>query len=400
MFDAALAGKLPIIGVTTDDLVNYREVLTTYLNGKRRVVDFNPKNKGLVDALYVTEEEDVATADVYRDFEKSGLTLVVINPTKNNPMVFDAGILTPPESMVRMAISDTIDGDHANEFYPVLKGLSLKTVKEVILLTNGRAGFVSGPELRKTRSMLFGSTQGLTLEDTTYDFYVWPKELEDWLTLNTDYFSSPKVHAKLVPRGVLFKGSPGVGKSMGAKAIANKLDVPLYRFDIASTLDKYIGVSESRVSKILSMVDRESPCVLLLDEIEKIFQQKDESGVIQRMLSQLLWWLNEHQSRVFVVMTSNDISSVPPELYRPGRIDRIFEIQKLNFFNGEVSAFASKVFESVIGKKPTQHQVKVIRESLQSIAGPPGTPISAIRIAHGDVAEEVFTAIKRHKWAT
>ena len=39
------------------------------------------------------------------------------------------------------------------------------------------------------------------------------------------------------------------------------------------------------------------------------------------MLSSILWWLQEHKSRVFTVMTTNKESNIPPELYRPGRID-------------------------------------------------------------------------------
>ena len=42
------------------------------------------------------------------------------------------------------------------------------------------------------------------------------------------------------------------------------------------------------------------------------------------MLGSLLAWLQEHQSRVFVVATANDISSMPPELLRKGRFDEIF----------------------------------------------------------------------------
>jgi SpoVK/Ycf46/Vps4 family AAA+-type ATPase len=41
-------------------------------------------------------------------------------------------------------------------------------------------------------------------------------------------------------------------------------------------------------------------------------------------LGTLLTWLAEHKSKVFVVATANDISILPPELMRKGRLDEIF----------------------------------------------------------------------------
>ena len=45
----------------------------------------------------------------------------------------------------------------------------------------------------------------------------------------------------------------------------------------------------------------------------------NDSGVGSRLLGSLLTWLSDHTSDVFVVMTANDISALPPELTRSGR---------------------------------------------------------------------------------
>lgn len=63
-------------------------------------------------------------------------------------------------------------------------------------------------------------------------------------------------------------------------------------------------------------------CVIIFDEVEKVFQSQSDSGVTSRMLSQLLWWLQSHKSKVFTVMTTNDMAKIPEELYREGRIDQ------------------------------------------------------------------------------
>jgi SpoVK/Ycf46/Vps4 family AAA+-type ATPase len=49
-----------------------------------------------------------------------------------------------------------------------------------------------------------------------------------------------------------------------------------------------------------------------------------DSGVSARMLSSLLAWLNDHESDVFVVCTSNDISKLPPEFSRCEGFDATF----------------------------------------------------------------------------
>jgi SpoVK/Ycf46/Vps4 family AAA+-type ATPase len=46
--------------------------------------------------------------------------------------------------------------------------------------------------------------------------------------------------------------------------------------------------------------------------------------VQQRIIGQFLFWLQESQSRAFVVATANDVRSLPPELLRKGRFDELF----------------------------------------------------------------------------
>jgi SpoVK/Ycf46/Vps4 family AAA+-type ATPase len=68
-----------------------------------------------------------------------------------------------------------------------------------------------------------------------------------------------------------------------------------------------------------------TPCVLWIDEIEKGVSTGDgDNGTSRRLLGTFLTWLAEKKSRVFVVATANDISSLPPELVRKGRMDEIF----------------------------------------------------------------------------
>lgn len=150
--------------------------------------------------------------------------------------------------------------------------------------------------------------------------------LKEWLRRRKPAFdgSAPQLDA---PKGVLLLGVQGCGKSVAAKAAAGIFGVPLLRLDFATIHNKYIGESERNLRESLSTAEMMEPCVLWIDEIEKGVAAgggDGDSGTSKRLLGTFLTWLAEKKSRVFVVATANDISSLPPELVRKGRLDEIF----------------------------------------------------------------------------
>jgi len=129
------------------------------------------------------------------------------------------------------------------------------------------------------------------------------------------------------PRGVLLMGVQGCGKSLMARNVAAEWGLPLVRLDPGALYDKYVGETERNLRQALDTADAMSPAVLWIDEIEKGFARdggEADGGVSGRLLGTFLTWLQERQSRVFVVATANDVDRLPPELLRKGRFDEIF----------------------------------------------------------------------------
>lgn len=391
MYELALRAGITFIGVQSDDPVNLEDVLVFYTSDNvQGIRQFSATgNTMLGNMLWWTDNPDHCSPAIYEKFRKAERTLVFVN-CPSHPLIFDAGMApTPPQLLEEMLKEMVTEGD-IPLVMPLLKGVSLKTAEDILRLTQARAGNMLPKEIRKTRMEIAGAIQGLYPADTHYDFYIPDAQLAAWLELNKKFFLTPNVHHKLVPRGLLLDGHPGVGKSMGSKYIANSLGVPLYRLDLATTLDKYIGVSESRIAKILQQVDREEPCVLLLDEVEKIFTQKEDSGVITRILSQLLWWLAEHRSRVMTIMTTNHREQLPPELYRSGRIDQVIKIQRMTFT--EAKTFAQHVYKSVVGQVMDIKKLQQFGDTLGGLNQPD--------YSHAEVAELVYTEVKKNNWIT
>ncbi len=324
MLSLALEGQLPLVKITTSDTVNVEEVLNAYLlKGRfKRIPDFDVIDEwiGQGGYLYIASppEDSFSPEEVYRECVEHETTLVVVNPTDESPAYFNAGELTLPPSMLRSFLEDLTD--EVEPLAIALGGLSLKEVSEICGLANARGDGLTPSAIMRIRQMVTGARPGLQQVDTTSDQYRADTRLLEWLDKDGRFFSRDDVPDAIVPRGILLSGPPGVGKTSGAKFVARRLGVPLFRLNLSSALGKYHGQSEGNVLAALARVDMAEPCVLLIDEVEKVLSMDDESGVVRRILADLLWWLQERRSRVLAVLTTNDFNAIPPELIRKERI--------------------------------------------------------------------------------
>ncbi|MCL1145073.1 AAA family ATPase [Shewanella marinintestina] len=147
--------------------------------------------------------------------------------------------------------------------------------------------------------------------------------LKQWLSYRMPSLGTQDLVDK--PKGILLLGVQGSGKSLAAKAVAGMWQRPLLKMDMSALYNKYIGETEKNLRKALELADLMSPCVLWIDEIEKgLSSGSSDDGTSKRILGAILTWMAERTSDVFLVATANDISALPPELMRKGRMDEIF----------------------------------------------------------------------------
>lgn len=395
MLELAAKAGLPLIKVTTQDVINYFDVIEHIL-GKGSCIrvagakDLDTDHKFCV--WYAPKM--LSFKDLYSHLMEKGKVVVLVNPEGNHPLVFDAGVLPTPKDMVKSELlSSGYTVRQADKLLPALSGMDLIRVGEACRLAMAKFGPLTAQGISTIKQMM-SATDGLVGVDTVMDFYIPDERLEAMVEKDEGFFLYHDDY-RLQPRGILLYGDPGVGKSQAAKFIARKWKVPLFLLDLSSTFNKYIGESEKNMRSVLAKIDAEAPCILLMDEVEKLFQSDDNSGTSTRLLSQLLWWLQEHRGRVFTVMTSNDIKKIPKEMYRVGRIDSVMELQgikkayaeefALNYLAGFDMADEVDLLELSKAAIKSLYVGKSI-ESHASIVGAVKAQIKQILLSQGDVS--------------
>jgi hypothetical protein len=73
----------------------------------------------------------------------------------------------------------------------------------------------------------------------------------------------------------LFSGPSGTGKTMAAEAIAQSLQLDLYRIDLSQVVSKYIGETEKNLNRVFEAAE-DGGVVLLFDEADAIFGKRTE----------------------------------------------------------------------------------------------------------------------------
>ena len=156
--------------------------------------------------------------------------------------------------------------------------------------------------------------------------------LKEWLQRRMLAFSDDaQAYGLPLPKGITLIGIPGTGKSLSAKMVANLWQLPLIRLDVGALFGSLVGESEDNARKALRLAEAVAPCVLWIDEMEKVLSVGDgDGGTGMRVLGTMLTWMQDRKQPVFIVSTVNDVERLPPELLRRGRFDEIFFLDQPN----------------------------------------------------------------------
>jgi len=158
------------------------------------------------------------------------------------------------------------------------------------------------------------------------------KEAKEELKEIVEFLKFPQKFLSLgakIPRGVLLLGSPGVGKTLLARAVAGEANVPFFHISGSEFVEMFVGVGAARVRDLFKKAKRNAPCIIFIDEIDAVGRQRgaglggghDER---EQTLNQILVEMDgfETDTNVIVMAATNRPDVLDPALLRPGRFDR------------------------------------------------------------------------------
>ncbi|MCC6934524.1 MAG: ATP-dependent zinc metalloprotease FtsH [Candidatus Yanofskybacteria bacterium] len=132
-----------------------------------------------------------------------------------------------------------------------------------------------------------------------------------------------------IPRGILLVGSPGTGKTLLAKAVANEARVPFFYVSGSEFVEMFVGVGANRVRDTFETAKQAAPAIVFVDEIDAVGRQRG-AGIggghdeREQTLNQILVEMDgfDTNDAVIVMAATNRPDILDPALLRPGRFDR------------------------------------------------------------------------------
>lgn len=169
-----------------------------------------------------------------------------------------------------------------------------------------------------------------TRSDYTFDDVIGHDEVIEDIKSYVSLLSrapSLKQHGIKPPKGILFTGAPGTGKTLMAKAMAGEAKVPFIYLNTSNVIEMFVGVGAKTIRSCFKKARQLAPCVVFLDEIDAIGRKRGESrgsSEDNQTILALLQELDGFKSTegVLVIAATNCPNALDPAIKRAGRFDR------------------------------------------------------------------------------
>ena len=153
-----------------------------------------------------------------------------------------------------------------------------------------------------------------------------------------EYLKDPARFRKLggrPPKGILFYGEPGVGKTLLARALAGEAHVPFISVSGSDFVEMFVGVGAARMRDTFETARKNAPCIIFIDEIDAVGRSRGAINLggndeREQTLNQLLVEMDgfDTSEGILIIAATNRPDILDPALLRPGRFDRQIFIPK------------------------------------------------------------------------
>lgn len=130
--------------------------------------------------------------------------------------------------------------------------------------------------------------------EVTFDDVIGQQNARQKCRLIERYLEEPERFGKWAPSNVLFFGPSGTGKTMLAKALANKAHVPFLPVKATDLIGEYVGEGSRQIHQLYDRAQDMSPCIIFIDELDAIALDRrnqelrgDVSEIVNALLTEM-----------------------------------------------------------------------------------------------------------------
>ncbi len=152
-----------------------------------------------------------------------------------------------------------------------------------------------------------------------------------------------------VPKGVLFEGVPGIGKTLMAWALIKESGWKCFHVKKDKPDDEFL----KEITQVFEDAKNNAPAIIFFDDMDKFSERRSRHDDNQREFVAIQTGMETiKHDNVMIVATANDIDIMPESLKRSGRFDKIMQIQPPKFDD------ACKIVEHYLKDKKVSKDVK------------------------------------------
>ena len=284
--------------------------------------------------MTMTEEKNIGRVDIESN--------QIIFTDKEEKQVYKTGLMNDPELTQRLYDAGAqFSSEIVEQGSPMLNFLiwfllpillfsfiGNQMNKKLMEKAGGGPGSMMFGGVGKSNAKVYvQSTHGIRFADVAGE-----DEAKENLQEIVDYLHDPGKYESIgasMPKGILLVGPPGTGKTMLAKAVAGKSNVPFFSMSGSEFVEMFVGMGASKVRDLFKQAKEKAPCIVFIDEIDAIGQKRNSgqyggNDEREQTLNQLLTEMDgfENNNGVIILAATNRPESLDPALTRPGRFDR------------------------------------------------------------------------------